>query len=54
MTTISLNPNMYKWLCLEIHYSDLNFNDAAVKVWEWINKFIPQFTEHVILILVVI
>ena len=25
-----------------------NLNGATVEVWEWISKFIPQFTVHVI------
>ena len=25
-----------------------NFNGYTVEIWEWINKFIPHFTVHVI------
>ena len=31
----------------EIIYPFLNFNSAAVEVWEWISNFIPNFTGHV-------
>ena len=30
-------------ICNEITYPLLNFNGCAVEVWEWINKFIPNF-----------
>ena len=32
----------------EITYPLSNFNGATVKVWEWINTFIPHLSGHVI------
>ena len=32
----------------EIIYPFLNFNGATIEVYEWISKFIPYFTGHVI------
>ena len=32
----------------KITYAFSNFNGATVGVWEWMNNFIPHFTEHVI------
>ena len=33
----------------EIIYPFPNFNSATLEVWEWVEQFIPQFTEHVII-----
>ena len=39
---------MYHRVQDEITFSLINFKGAAVEACEWINNFIPHFTEHVI------
>ena len=52
-TWINYNPNMDK---NHMHYKVWdeitdpfpNFNNATVKVWEWVSNFIPNLTMHMI------
>ena len=44
-----INHYIHYMMWGEITYPFLNFNGATVEVQEWLNKFIPHFTWHVII-----